>query len=74
MVLAEMDSNVILVEPMRNRTAGEMVCAYQKLIERLHDSGIEPKHQVLDNKISEEHKTAIKKYNMTFQLVPPHDH
>ena len=32
MVMAEMDSNTILVEPMRNRTAGEMVRAYQKLI------------------------------------------
>ena len=29
MVLAEVDSNAILVEPMKNRTAGEMVRAYQ---------------------------------------------
>ncbi len=29
MVLAEVDSNAILVEPMKNRTAGKMVQAYQ---------------------------------------------
>ena len=74
MVLAEMDSNAIMQEPMRNRTAGKIVQAYQKLIDRLRDCGISPKHQVLDNEISEEYKKAIKQNDTTFQLVPPHDH
>ncbi len=32
MVLNEVDSDAILVEPMKNRTAGEMIRAYQVLI------------------------------------------
>ena len=35
MVLTESDSDAILVEPMKNRTSGEMIRAYQKLINRL---------------------------------------
>ena len=32
MVLTESDSDAILVEPMKNRTSGEMIRAYQMLI------------------------------------------
>jgi hypothetical protein len=74
MVLAEVDSDAILVEPMKNRTSGEMIRAYQTIIDRLKGCGIHPKHQMLDNEISDEYKNAIKNNNMTFQLVPPHDH
>ena len=74
MVLAEVDSDAILVEAMRNRTAGEMVKTYNKLIHRLKACGIQPKHHILDNECSEEFKKAIKSHNMTYQLVPPHDH
>ena len=35
MVLIEMDSNIILVEPTWNRQSGEMVAAYQTLFARL---------------------------------------
>jgi len=34
MVLTKVDSDAILVEPMKNRTAGEMIRAYQVLIDR----------------------------------------
>ena len=42
MVLLEMDFNVILVEPMRNITSGEMVKAYQTLLDRLKEGRSEP--------------------------------
>ena len=74
MALAEMDSDAILVEPMRNRTAGEMVKTYQKLIDRLKKCGIKPKMHILDNECSEEFKQAIEGNNMKYQLVPPHNH
>ena len=74
MVLTESDSDVILVEPMKNRTSGEMIRAYQTLIDRLHAANIVPKHHVLDNECSEDFKANIKRNNMTYQLVPPHDH
>ena len=74
MVLFELDSNNILCEAMKNRTSGEMVRAYQKLVDRLKEKGILPKMHILDNEGSEELYAAIKLNNMKYQLVPPHDH
>ena len=74
MVLHETGSNVILVEGLRNRTSGEMVATYQSLVDRLHEREIEPEMHILDNKISQEFKNAIKANQMKFQLVPPNDH
>ncbi len=74
MVLAKVDSDAILVEPMKSRTAGKMVRAYQVLIDRLNSAGIFPKLHILDNECSADMKETIKSNNMEFQLVPPHDH
>ena len=74
MVMCKMDSNTILFEAMKNRTAGRMVHAYQALIDKLASCGIHLKHQVLDNKISEEFKLGPKRINMTYERVPPDDH
>ena len=74
MVLTESNSDIILAEPMKNRTSREMIRAYQALIDRLHAANIVPKHHILDNKCSDEFKTTIKSNDMTYQLVPPHDH
>ena len=74
MVLYEVDSNYIMVEPMMNRTAGEMVRVYQHLIDRLNARGIYPKLQMLDNEISAEYEDVIASNKITFQLVPPHNH
>ena len=59
MVLYEISSNAILVEPLRNRTSGEMVAAYSNLVDRLEASGIKPTLHILDNEISQEYKDAI---------------
>ncbi len=74
MVLTESESDAILVEPMKNRTSGEMIRAYQVLINRLQSAGIAPKQHILDNECSNDFKEAIKTNNMTYQLVPPHNH
>ena len=74
MLVFETTSNSILVEAMRNRSAGEMVRAYQVLIARLHEKDIFPEMHIPDNECSAEFKAAIKSNQMTFQLVPPHDH
>ncbi len=74
MVLAENDSDAILVEGMKNRSAGEMVRAYKVLIERLHASGIFPTKQVLDNEISDSYKEAIESFKIEYELVAPHNH
>ena len=72
--MCEMDKDAILFEAMKNWTAGDMVRAYQALINRLASCWIHPKHQVLDNNIPEEFKLAIKRNNMTYERVPPDDH
>jgi hypothetical protein len=74
MVLMESESNAILVEAMKNRTSGEMIRTYQVLVNQLHSVRIAPKQHILDNECSNDFKEAIKTNNMTYQLVPPHDH
>ena len=74
MVLCEIDSSGILVEPLRNKSAGEMTRAFQFLIDRLRKRGIFPKHLVLDNEISKEYRETMEYNKITYQLVPPHDH
>jgi hypothetical protein len=74
MVLVHPDSNGILQELMKNCTASEMIQAYQCLIDRLKSAEITPKHHIMDNECSKEFKATIKKNNMTYQLVPPHNH
>jgi hypothetical protein len=69
MVLIELDGNTILVEGMKDSTLGEMIQAYQHLVDCLKTAGIQPKHHVLDNECS-----AVIKNQMTYQLVPPNDH
>ena len=60
MVLFETIGNNILVESMRNRTSGEMVRAYQVLIDRMREKEIHPTMHILDNECSAEFKDAIK--------------
>jgi hypothetical protein len=74
MVVTGLDSNAILVGGMKNRTAGEIICAYQVLVDRLTSAGIQPKMHLLDNKCSVDFKKRIKFNKMMYQCVPPHDH
>jgi hypothetical protein len=60
MVLIEINSNEILVEAMKNCTTGEMIQAYQVLVERLRSAGINPTMHILDNECSAEFKERIK--------------
>jgi hypothetical protein len=74
MVLTGIGSNVILVEAMKNCTAGEKIRAYWVLVEHLHSTVVTPKMHILDNECSAKFKERIKLNNMKYQLVPPHDH
>ncbi len=74
MVLIKIDSNAILVEAMKNHTTGEMIRAYQVLVDRLCSAGVTPKMHILDNECSAEFKERIQLNNMQYQLVPPNDH
>jgi hypothetical protein len=74
-VMVEIDSNAILVEPMKSRKDEEMIRAYNTLLLRLKRAGIVPKKHVLDNKVSDNMKNCIHntcKFDM--KLVPPGCH
>eukprot|EP00804_Cyclotella_cryptica_P009005 CCRYP_003106-RA/>CCRYP_003106-RA protein AED:0.44 eAED:0.55 QI:0/0/0/0.8/1/1/5/0/886 len=75
MVMVDIDSSAILVEPIKNRTDIELTRAYSTLITRLHRAGVVPRKHVLDNEISTAMKTLITDtYKMTYELVPPGCH
>ncbi len=59
MVLVEIDSNAVLVEPMKSHKDVEMIRAYNSLLLQLKRAGIIPKKHVLDNKVSENMKNHI---------------
>ena len=73
MVICEVDSNAILVAPMKKRADKEMQKAYEDLLQRLKDQGINPKKHVLDNEVSNEFKRLIKE-SCNMELVPPDVH
>ena len=74
MVLVEIDSNSTHLKPMKNCSTGDLIRAYQAIIDRLNAAVIYPKHHILDNKILEKFKEAIRFNKTTYQLVPPNDH
>ncbi len=51
-----------------------MICAYQKLIDRLKSARITPKRHILDNQCSTDFKQTIPDNNIKYQRVPHHDH
>ncbi len=59
MVMVEIDSNVILVEPISSRNNHELAKAYRVLLTRLQHAGIVLKKHILDNEVSEAMKTII---------------
>jgi hypothetical protein len=75
MVMVEIDSSAILVEPIKNRTDAELTRAYSALMLRLRRAGVTPRKHVLDNEISSAMKDLIRDtYKMTLELVPPGCH
>jgi hypothetical protein len=75
MVMVEIDSNAILVEPMKSRKENEMIRTYDVLVKQLQNASIHPRKHVLDNKISANMKDHIKKeYKFEIELVPPGCH
>lgn len=51
MVMVEVDSNAILLEPMKSHQDNELIRAYNTLVSRLICFSAQPKKHVLDNEI-----------------------
>jgi hypothetical protein len=72
MIMVEINSSAILVEPTKSQKDAEMIRAYNALLLRLRQAGIIPKKHVMDNKVSENMKNHIKdNCRLTIELVPP---
>ncbi len=74
MVGIHIDANYIFCETMKNRTEGEMITAYQQMVDRMQLAGLGLKHHRLDNECSNNFKKCIRKNNMTHEIVPPDCH
>ena len=74
MIVYDYDSNAILNEPIKNRTAGELTRAWTTIHQRLSKGGSRPEIYILDNEFSQDLRTSMEKYNVSYQLVPPHLH
>jgi hypothetical protein len=74
MILYDYDSNAILVQPIKDRTAPELLRAFQIMEQELVAHGLKPKLIELDNEASKLLKTYLHQQNITFQLVPPYIH
>ena len=59
MVTVKINSNAILVEPIKSRKYAELTREYQTIILRIRRAGIIPKKHILDNAVSEALKTII---------------
>ena len=68
------DSNAILSKPIKNRQAATIHDALLKIYQILKSIDSDPKVYIMDNECSSDLKEAMKKYNIQFQLDPPHTH
>ena len=70
--MVKIDSNSILVDPIKSCKYAELTWAYQTIITRLQRSGIIPKKHILENEVSESLNKIIQdEYKMQMELVPP---
>ena len=51
MVMVDIDSNVVMVAPLKNKTDGEMRRAYMSLFNRVKSTVFVTKRHVIDNEI-----------------------
>ena len=71
----EIDSNTILVEPLKSRKDPELIRAYRSMMLRLKRVGIVPKKHVLNNDVSDAMKDVIRdEYSMEMEFVLPGCH
>jgi hypothetical protein len=74
MILYDYDSNAILAQPIKDRTAPDLLRAFQVMEQELVARGLKPKLMKLDNEALKLLKMYLNQQNITFQLVPPYNH
>jgi hypothetical protein len=63
-----------LAQPIKDRTAPELLRAFQVMEQELVARGLNTKIMKLENEVSKLLKTYLHQQNITFQLVPPYSH
>jgi hypothetical protein len=74
MILYDYDSNAILAQPIKYRSAPELLKAFQFMEQELVARGLKQKLMKLDNEASKLLKTYLHQQDITFPLVPPYSH
>jgi hypothetical protein len=74
MILYDYDSNAILAQPIKDRTAPELLKAFQVMEQELVVRGLKQKLMKLYNEASKLLRTYLHHQDITFQLVPPYSH
>ena len=74
LILYSYDANAILAEPLKSRTAEDILQAYKKLVIHLTQRGYKPQTHWLDNEASEIMKQYDMEETITYQLAPPYTH
>ncbi len=69
-----LNANYIFCKLMKNETEGEMIIAYQRMVNKMKLLALGWKHQRLENECSAKFKECITKNGMTHELVPPDCH
>ena len=75
MVMVEIDSNAILVEPINNSKYEDLTRSYRTMMLRLRQAGKLPRKHIVKNEVSKSMKTIIQdEYKMQLELVPLETH
>jgi hypothetical protein len=73
-ILYDYDSDAILAQPIKDRTAPELLKAFQLMEQELVARGLKPKLMKLDNEASKRLKDYLYQQYITFQLATPYSH
>ena len=74
MILYDYGYKLILSKPINTRQAAELTASWKTFFLKLQTNGYAPELHIIENECSEELCKAFKKYQVTFQLFPPHVH
>jgi hypothetical protein len=74
MILYDYASISILAQPIKDRTATELLKAFQFMEHELVARGLKPNLMKLDNEASKLLKAYLHQQDITFHLVPPYSH
>ena len=74
LVVYDYDSNAILAEPLKSRTAGSIKNGWENIHNKLKKRGVSPNLYLLDNEVSSDLKYAMTEAEVDWQLATPYLH